>query len=64
MQKRIERKLCVNRKESFQRIEDKMTNENPFELQKMRPMLVNLVKENNEYKVIVDLKPLENNEKM
>ena len=30
----------------------------------MRPMLVNLVKKNNEYKVIVDLKPLENNEKM
>ena len=39
-----------------------MTNENPFE-PKMRPMLVNLVKENNEYKVIVDLKPLGDDEK-
>lgn len=59
--KRIE-KIMKQQERSFQRIEDKMTNENPFE-PKMRPMLVNLVKENNEYKVIVDLKPLENNEK-
>ena len=35
--------------------------ENPFE-PKMRPMLVNLVKENDEYQVIVDLKPFDNNE--
>ena len=44
---------------------EKMDNrfmENPFE-PKMAPMLVNLVKENNEYKVIVDLKPIGNNEK-
>lgn len=59
--KRIE-KVMRQQERSFQRIEDKMTAENPFE-PKMRPMLVNLVKENNEYKVIVDLKPLENNEK-
>lgn len=35
--------------------------ENPFE-PKMRPMLVNLVKEANEYKVIVDLKPFDGDE--
>lgn len=58
--KRIE-KVMREQERSFQRIEDKMT-ENPFE-PRMRPMLVNLVKESSEYKVIVDLKPLENNEK-
>lgn len=36
--------------------------ENPF-APKMRPMLVNLVKENDEYKVIVDLKPFDGDEK-
>lgn len=36
--------------------------ESPF-IPKMRPMLVNLVKEPNEYKVIVDLKPLDGDEK-
>ena len=35
--------------------------ENPFE-PKMRPMLVNQVKEANEYKVIVDLKPFDGDE--
>ena len=35
--------------------------ENPFE-PKMRPMVVNLVKESGEYKVIVDLNPLDGNE--
>ena len=34
--------------------------ENPFE-PKMRPMLVNLIKENQEYKAIVDLKPFDGN---
>ena len=34
----------------------------PFE-PKMAPMLVNLVKENDEYKLIVDLKPLDNDDK-
>ena len=37
--------------------------DHPFE-PKMAPMLVNLVKEPNEYKVIVDLKPLDGNEKL
>ena len=35
---------------------------NPFE-PKMRPMIVNLVKEPSEYKVIVDLVPLDGDEK-
>ena len=35
--------------------------ENPFE-PKMRPMLVNLIKETNEYKIIVDLKPFDGEE--
>lgn len=39
---------------------DKM--ENPFEA-KMRPMIVNLVKEPNEYKVIVDLSQFDGEEK-
>ncbi len=58
--KRIE-KLMKQQERSFQHIEDKIMNDSPFE-PKMRPMLVNLVKENNEYKVIVDLKPVDNNE--
>ena len=36
--------------------------DNPFE-PKMAPMLVNLVKEPNEYKIVVDLKPLGGDEK-
>ena len=56
--KRIE-KVMQQQERDFRKLE-KMS-ENPFE-PKMRPMLVNLVKENNEYKVIVDLKPLEGNE--
>lgn len=35
--------------------------DNPFE-PKMRPMFINLVKEANEYKVIIDLKELDGNE--
>ena len=35
--------------------------ENPFEA-KMRPMMINLVKEPNEYKIIVDLEQLDGNE--
>ncbi len=35
--------------------------ENPF-VPKMRPMMVNLVKELNEYKVIVDLTPFDGND--
>ena len=41
--------------------EDKILD-HPFE-PKMAPMLVNLVKESDEYKIIVDLKPLGGNDK-
>ena len=57
--KKIERQIEKQAKD-FERFE-KEFNDNPF-VPKMRPMLVNLVKEPNEYKVIVDLKPLEGNE--
>ena len=43
----------------FQKIEDKLS-EHPF-VPKSRPMLVNLVKENNEYNIIIDLKQLQGN---
>lgn len=46
---------------NIQKFDEKMM-ESPF-VPKMSPMLVNLVKESNEYKIIVDLKPLGNNEK-
>lgn len=58
--RRIE-KMMVQQERNFKRMEDKMM-ENPFE-PKMRPMLVNLVEEGNEYKIIVDLKPLRGNDK-
>ena len=45
----------------IEKFDDKMM-ENPF-VPKMSPMLVNLVKEANEYKVVVDLKPLGDDEK-
>ena len=54
-------KIMKQEAKKFERLEDKMM-ENPFE-PKMQPMLVNLVKENNEYKVIVDLKPLGGSDK-
>ncbi len=54
-------KMIQKQERSFRKMEDKMM-ENPFE-PKMAPMLVNLVKEPNEYKVIVDLKPLGGDEK-
>ncbi len=54
-------KMMQKQERSFRKFEDKMM-ENPFE-PKMAPMLVNLVKEPNEYKIIVDLKPLGGNEK-
>lgn len=53
-------KMMIKQEKNFKRMEAKMS-ENPFE-PKMRPMLVNLVTENNEYKIIVDLKPLNGNE--
>lgn len=46
---------------NIQKFDEKMM-ENPF-VPKMSPMLVNLVKEANEYKVIIDLKPLGNDDK-
>jgi HSP20 family molecular chaperone IbpA len=57
--KRFE-KMLRHEQKIMRRIENRMM-ENPFE-PKMRPMLVNLVKENNEYKVIIDLEPLDGNE--
>lgn len=59
--KRIER-VIKHQQKDLRKLETKMISENPFE-PKMRPMLVNLVKEPSEYKVIVDLKPFENKEK-
>ncbi len=53
--KRIE-KIVKQQERKMQRLESDFS-ENPFE-PKMRPMIVNLVRENNEYQVIVDLKPL------
>ena len=58
--KRIERVIKHQQRE-FRKI-DEMMMENPF-VPKMRPMLVNLIKEASEYKVIVDLRPLDNDEK-
>ena len=46
---------------NIQRFDERMM-ESPF-VPKMSPMLVNLVKESNEYKIIVDLKPLGDDEK-
>lgn len=57
--KRIE-KMVINQQREIKKFEDKIM-ENPFE-PRVRPMIVNLAKENNEYKVIVDLTPLEGDE--
>lgn len=54
-------KMIQKQEKSLHRFDEKMLD-NPFE-PKMAPMLVNLVKEPAEYKVIVDLKPLDGNEK-
>ena len=53
-------KLLKQQEKNFEQFEFEL-GEHPF-VPKTRPMLVNLVKENDEYKVIVDLKPLEGNE--
>jgi len=53
-------KIIKQQEKNFEKFEREI-NEHPF-MPKTRPMLVNLVKENNEYKIIVDLKPLEGNE--
>lgn len=54
-------KMIQNEQRDFRNFEEKMM-ENPF-IPKTRPMIVNLVKENNEYKVIVDLTPFSGDEK-
>ena len=53
-------KLMKKEQKRFERME-KDFGANPFE-PKLAPMLVNLVKEPEEYKIIVDLEPLDNNE--
>ena len=53
-------KIIKQQERNFEQFERELS-EHPF-LPKTRPMLVNLVKENDEYKIIVDLKPLEGNE--
>jgi Fe-S-cluster formation regulator IscX/YfhJ len=52
--------MIQKQEKKFNKIE-KDFSDNPFE-PKMRPRLVNFVKETNEYKVIVDLKPLDGDE--
>lgn len=54
-------KAIKHQQKNFSKFEDKFMD-NPFE-PKMAPMLVNLVRESDEYKVIVDLKPLDGDEK-
>ena len=58
--KRFE-KMIQHQQKHFRKMEDKLLSENPFE-PRLRPMLVNLVKESEEYKVVVDLRPLDGNE--
>ena len=57
--KRFEK--MVQQEQKFMRKFDERLMDSPFE-PKMRPTIVNLVKENDEYKVIVDLVPLDGNE--
>lgn len=54
-------KMVQKQERNIQKYEDKILDQ-PFE-PKMAPMLVNLVKESDEYKIIVDLKPLGGNDK-
>jgi len=58
--KRME-KMMQREERSMKRFDDRF-GENPFE-PRMAPMLVNLVKEPGEYKVVVNLKPIGDNEK-
>ena len=59
--KSIER-VVKGQEKQLKKAEKLMLAENPFE-PKMRPMLVNLVKEGETYKIIVDLKPFDGNDK-
>ena len=54
-------KMVQKQERNIQKFEDKILDQ-PFE-PKMAAMLVNLVKESDEYKIIVDLKPLGGNDK-
>lgn len=54
-------RMLQHQEREFRKFEEQLEN-HPF-LPKYAPMPVNLVKEDNEYKVIVNLKPLEGNEK-
>ena len=58
--KKMEKMIQHHEREIF-KMEDKFF-ENPFE-PKLAPMLVNLVKEEDEYKIIVDLKQINDDEK-
>ena len=53
-------KILQKQNKEFRRFENNF-DENPFE-PRMRPMLVNLVKESDEYKIIVNLRALDNDE--
>lgn len=53
-------KILQQEQRDFRRFEDKMMD-NPF-IPKTRPMIVNLVKENDEYKIIVDLTSFDGDE--
>lgn len=53
-------KIIKQKEKNFEQFELEL-EKNPF-LPTTRPMLVNLVKESEEYRIIVDLKPLEGNE--
>ena len=57
--KHVER-IIKSQEREMRKAEKLLLTENPFE-PKMRPMLVNLIKENQEYKAIVDLKPFDGN---
>ena len=54
-------RMMQHQERRMHKFEDKMLQQNPFD-PAVAPMLVNLVKEEGEYKIIVDLKPLDNNE--
>ena len=51
-------KMLAKQEHRLENYQDRMMD-NPFQ-PKMRPMLVNLTRENGEYRVIVDLKPFDN----
>ena len=58
--KRMER-MMRHQERKIHKFEDRMLQQNPFD-PAVAPMLVNLAKEEGEYKIIVDLKPLDGRE--